>query len=198
VLVAAIDVGSPAKVGWATNEGAKGCGSLDELIELVSAALRAERKVAVGFEAPCWVPRGRAYLRMTANRGGIEARMARPWSAGAGCGSLASGVANAGWFADALYKSYGPVRLTSLLDRYMEGSAQLFVWEAFVSGHLKAVSHEGDAQLAVEAFTEGWPKLCSAVDLEPCVNLLAAAFLAAEHILLPDEIGRAGLVIAAT
>ena len=197
MLVAAIDVGSPAKTGWATNAGQTGCGNLSSLVEIVASEIRAGRQVALGFEAPCWVPRRRDFNRMTANRGGIEAQMSRPWSAGAGCGSLAAGIANASWFANSLHDACGQVDATTLVDRFKRDGSRLMLWEAFVSGTLKSDCHEGDAELAVGAFEASWPTFVSAVDSEESVNLLAATFLASGHLLAVDELGQAGIVVAA-
>lgn len=134
---------------------------------------------------------------MTANRGGVEATMRRPWSAGAGCGALAAGLANMAWILESIHMSVGPVVATTQLDRFQATTSRLFVWEAFVSGDMKALSHEGDAEIAVSAFHNNWPKLISAIDHEPSVNLAAAALLSAGHRVDPDELSLPGLVIAA-
>lgn len=197
MLIAAIDVGSPAKIGWATSRNESGCGHLDPLIDIVAAQLASGKKVALGFEAPCWIPRGRPLNRITANRGGIEARMSRPWSAGAGCGSLAAGIANAAWVFEALLSRCGAVTATVRPDSLLTGKADLLVWEAFVSGKLKAVTHEGDAELAVAAFQSAWPHVVTAVEEEAAVNLLAASLLATGHQIGADEVGQPGVVVAA-
>lgn len=196
MIVAAVDVGSPPKMGWATSEGLTGCGDAGELITQLSTALSQGSKVSLGFEAPLWSPRGRPFLRMTSNRGGVEARLSRPWSAGAGCGALTAALANMSWVFEALASSLGPVQATTQLDHFLDGSAQLFVWEAFVSGKHKASTHAGDAELAVEAFRSAWPALVTAIDHESSVNLAAAALLATGHLVPHGELGLPGLVVA--
>lgn len=197
MLVAAIDVGSPSKMGWASSRGRSGCGDPTDLIADITDALALGLPVCLGFEAPLWAPRSRTFDRMTANRGGVEAKMRRPWSAGAGCGALAAGLANMAWILENMQKSIGPVKATTQLDRFQATGSGLFVWEAFVSGDKKGSNHEGDAEIAVSAFRSNWPKLVSAVDHEPSVNLAAAALLAAGHRVDPDELSLPGLVIAA-
>lgn len=197
MLVAAIDVGSPSKMGWASSRGRSGCGDPSDLIADLTDALVLGLPVCLGFEAPLWAPRGRTFDRMTANRGGVEATMRRPWSAGAGCGALAAGLANMAWILESIHKSIGPVDATTQLDRFQAKASGLFVWEAFVSGDKKASSHEGDAAIAVAAFNRNWPNLASAIDHEPSVNLAAASLLSAGHKVDPDELSLPGLVIAA-
>lgn len=196
MIVAAVDVGSPPKMGWATSEGLKGCGEAQELIAQLTFALSQGVSVSLGFEAPLWTPRGRPFSRMTSNRGGIEARMNRPWSAGAGCGALTAGIANMSWVFQSLANSMGSITATTQLDRFRAGAAPLFIWEAFVSGKHKSLTHAGDAQLAVAAFQRNWPDLGTAIDKEPSVNLAAAALLAAGHTVDQTELGAPGLVIA--
>jgi hypothetical protein len=196
-LVAAIDVGSPSKMGWASSTGTSGCGDPTEFIEHIAYHLDRDRTVALGFEAPLWVPRSRSFSRITANRGGIEAMMRRPWSAGAGCGALAAGIANMASLLETLHRLTGPMPATTQLARLVDGSAKLLIWEAFVSGELKAQTHAGDAELAVTAFETGWPQLRSAVVVEPSVNLAAATLMASGHTVEQDELGMPGIVIAA-
>lgn len=197
MLVAAIDVGSPSKMGWANHDGLSGCGDPKYLIRAIADALSREIPVSLGFEAPLWTPRGRAFNRMTANRGGVEASMRRPWSAGAGCGALGAGIANMAWIFERLEELVGSIKSTTQLGRFQKGEAALLIWEAFVSGDQKASSHEADAEIAVGAFVDAWPNLLSAIEVEPSVNLAAAALLSTGHDIDPNELSLPGVVIAA-
>lgn len=198
MLVAAIDVGSPLKMGWATSQGRAGCGEPTDLIADVVMALSDGIPVCLGFEAPLWAPRNRDFTRMTANRGGIEASMRRPWSAGAGCGALTAGLANMAWVLEQLHSSSGEVQSTTQPSLLMAGDAKLLIWEAFVSGDQKADTHSGDAEIAVGAFQNQWPNLRTAIDHEPSVNLAAAALLATGHRIDVNELALAGVVVSAT
>lgn len=198
MLVAAIDVGSPSKMGWATSQGRFGCGDPIDIIADIVLALTDGIPVCLGFEAPLWAPRSRDFTRMTANRGGIESRMRRPWSAGAGCGALTAGLANMAWVLEQLHSSTGSVESTTQPSRLKSGGARLLIWEAFVSGDQKADTHSGDAEVAVAAFQDHWPDLRSAIDHEPSVNLAAAALLATGHLIATRELGLPGVVVSAS
>lgn len=100
------------------------------------------------------------------------------------------------WVFQSLAQSVGVISATTQLDRFRTGAAPLFVWEAFVSGKHKALTHAGDAELAVAAFQSAWPELGTAIDEEPSVNLAAAALLAAGHHVDQNELGLPGLVVA--
>jgi hypothetical protein len=101
------------------------------------------------------------------------------------------------WIFEALYKFVGAVKATTVPSRLIDGSSQLLIWEAFVSGSLKSLDHEGDAELAVAAFTDAWPDLQTAIADEPAVNLVAGSLLATGHFIASDEFGLAGTVVAA-
>jgi len=197
MFVAAVDVGSPSKMGWAIYDGISGCGDPERFLDSMVDALSREIPVSLGFEAPLWTPRGRTFDRMTANRGGIEAAMRRPWSAGAGCGALGAGIANMAWVFERLRDRVGSIKSTTQPARLHNGDSVLLIWEAFVSGKQKATSHEGDAEIAVGAFRKTWPNLVSAIELEPSVNLAAAALLSTGHDIDLNELSLPGLVIAA-
>lgn len=68
--------------------------ALPELIQALSADLQAGRPVALGFEAPMWVPLRGDPMKVTAARdgdvfvGADGKKVSRPWSAGAGSGAL--------------------------------------------------------------------------------------------------------------
>ncbi len=110
---------------------------------------------------------------------------------------MGAGVANMAWVFESLNNIVDSIRSTTLPSRLLSRDAELLVWEAFVSGDLKAETHNGDAELAVTAFQFRWPNLLSAIPNEPSVNLAAAALLAAGHTIASDEIGTAGVVVAA-
>jgi hypothetical protein len=77
------------KLGWATLPSALTGKDISELVSQVSAALL-EGPVALGFEAPLWTPKRSEVLALTKARQGEGSRS---WSAGAGTGVLATGLA---------------------------------------------------------------------------------------------------------
>jgi hypothetical protein len=106
VLVLCIDVGAPRNLGWADNDGRKGDGTtLATAMRWAGDALSEGRLVALGFEAPLWVPR-RADLAVTnARRGGIERTLNRSWSAGAGASVIAAALVIMPWCFEGLRKA---------------------------------------------------------------------------------------------
>ncbi len=193
----AIDVGAPHNVGWACSDGSTGDGSvLTGALQRGSEELKSGRAISIGFEAPIWVPRRTEFGRITSRRGGVEAEFNRPWSAGAGCGALAAGLGIMSW-TFAKLSSFGPPRLatTRYID-FMKKPSGLLVWEAFVSGRAKAVTHIGDAQSALAAFQVRQGAEPSDVQEEPGLNLAAAALLAAGWTVDVEELGASAFVVA--
>jgi hypothetical protein len=93
-FVLCIDVGGPTKIGWSNSEGNDGSGdNLGEALDYLSKYLRDGGRAALGFEAPIWTPVRPEFARITARRGGVETTYNRAWSAGAGAGALAAGLA---------------------------------------------------------------------------------------------------------
>lgn len=177
--VLCIDVGGPAKIGWADSTGATGSGlELGTALDHVSTRLRQGQPVALGFEAPIWTPRRAELARITSRRGGIETTYNRAWSAGAGTGALGAALALMPWSFARLRDFAGTISVTVDLARFRSGAASLFVWEAFVSGIGKGTSHHDDALLAVRAFLARWPEVPSDVPIEPALNHAVSAAIA--------------------
>lgn len=197
MLVVAIDVGGPEKIGWAGSNGRSGAGAnLDSILRDVADALTQGVPVALGFEAPIWTPRREDLKRITSRRLGAEITFNRAWSAGAGCGAMGAALGLMPWcFAQIAQHTScrsATINPTTFLDR-REG---LFVWEAFVSGHAKAGTHMDDATLALAAFQARELTAPSDVPGEPAVNLAVAALLTSGWRVDLKEIGGAGHVIA--
>jgi hypothetical protein len=155
ISVIAVDVGSLPNIGWwrATKADAgSGGGSLDELVDAIVADFNSGVRVAVGFEAPLFVPMPSEAADLNRQRLGEKGR---PWCVGAGSGALALGVQQASYVFAALARKISP-RVTFAPDELVSGDADLLVWEAFVSGKAKDRSadnrHIDDARRAVEEF----------------------------------------------
>lgn len=176
-----IDVGSPkkGKLGWAC-AGADGnveTGSdLDAAIGRVASRLPVEA-VALGFEAPMFVPARHALLRLTDARAGEGTR---PWSAGAGCGALATGLAIVTYTLGRLREAV-PNASASLNWRTFEPIPRhLLLFEAFVSGGDKGDTHVADAAAAVRclaAYSTLWEIESALGDDGPVLSMLGAALL---------------------
>jgi len=111
-------------------------------------------KVALGFECPLWLPVADDPRELTAAR---EGEHNRPWSAGAGTGSLATGLTEVAWVLRRIRRESGDVRAFLDWKSFQAAGRGLFVWEALVTGRGKSNSHEGDARVAVEAFKNALP-----------------------------------------
>lgn len=197
--VLCIDVGGPAKIGWADSTGATGSGvDLDAALHRASILLRQKHPVAVGFEAPIWTPRREELAKITSRRGGIETTYNRAWSAGAGTGALGAALALMPWSFSRLREIAGEISITIDLMKFHSEEARLFVWEAFVSGIGKGTSHHDDALLAVKAFLARWPEVTSDVTLEPALNHAVTAAIASGLRADMAEISQPAVVVGVT
>jgi hypothetical protein len=198
--VLCVDVGGPTKIGWADSEGQDGTGAnLGAALDGLTALLLAGHRVALGFEAPIWTPVRVELAQITRRRGGVETTYNRAWSAGAGTGALGAALALMPWCLTRIAKGAGPVATTVDLQRFLENGG-LFLWEAFVSGAMKALgtTHHDDARLACEAFVARWPDLRSDVPAEPALNHAVSSALAAGLSIHRDELVMPALVVGIT
>lgn len=181
IAIGVVDVGSPrsGKLGWAIlgpNAAPVMGGDLDAFINQMG-DLGSEWPLAIGFEAPLFIPTRAAAMDVLSGRRGEGSR---PWSAGAGAAvtTAALGVA-----------TYTLARLRALLPG---GSASTdwaepptaagdaLFFEAFVTGAAKGLDHAHDALIAAEAakglFGQVQPYR-SAIDETEVFSLLGAALL---------------------
>ncbi len=178
IVIVCADVGSVAKgnFGWWSSLGESGV-KPSTLGEHVSTALDSGAPVALGFECPLFVPLLDDELFLTSARPGEGSR---PWSAGAGCGALATGLVQTAWVLQDIKR-----HLTRTTPAFISWSAftasgsGLFLWEAFVSGKAKSDSHTADARLGAEAFARSLPDpmSCNAVTCSNVYSLVGAALL---------------------
>ena len=186
-VVFCADVGSVKKMrfGWARRRAPSGDPlfgeSIEDLVRAIVADLCSDELVALGFECPLFVPvRESPYKLAEARRGEGN----RPWSAGAGCAVLATGLTQVLWILRDLRQRLGRKVSTYVRwDRVPEKGPALFLWEAFVSGRAKTVGggnlHAHDALLAVDAFLQALPGLnrVNAIHEDEVHSLVGAALL---------------------
>ncbi len=172
VRVVAVDVGSvKSNFAWAgldlphrqpVGEGGR---HPEGAALAVLEALDNQVPVALGFEAPLMVPVspvGPVNGWMTlgqARKGETVDGRSRPWSASAGSGALATGLAQLAWVLERIGSGSPGLRCTTRPEPWLEGEAELFVWEAFVSGTGKPVpsgitQHAADAAAAADTFAD--------------------------------------------
>jgi hypothetical protein len=156
IVIACADVGTVAKgnFGWWSSLGESG-NRPSALAEHLSAALNAGRPVALGFECPLFAPLLDDELCLTKARPGEGSR---PWSAGAGCGALTTGLVQTAWVLREIRKQLvHPTSAFLSWPAFCASGSGLFLWEAFVSDNAKGISHTDDARLGVEAFAQALP-----------------------------------------
>jgi hypothetical protein len=176
-LIAAVDIGSPmaGKLGWATLPNGYSGADISELVSQVSGALL-EGPVALGFEAPLWIPKRSEVMALTKARQGEGSRS---WSAGAGTGVLATGLAVIPYILAAIREASPSTEVSLDFHNAPSEANHLLLWEAFVSAADKGKSHEDDAMIAAKSFQRACADLPAFQKLapEPCLNLLGAMLL---------------------
>jgi hypothetical protein len=201
--VAVIDIGKPgANFGWAivgdaTAEGA----DIDRCVETLAAALRIG-PLALGFEAPMFVPIRKDPNRLTTTRRGDSGKgmPSRPFSASAGATVLVTGLVVVSYILDTLRPLVPETRATLDWKSPLIGPGQLMLFEAFVTDQRKIADtrHVEDAHLAVAVFQRGMrdpANFKSSVDEPICLNLLGAIILRTGWDTDPAILSRPGLVV---
>jgi len=135
------------------------------------------KKVAIGFECPLFVPVADDPLFLTSARQGDGNRA---WSAFGGAAALATGLAECVWIFEKIRLLAGvPIQPTFSWQELLSQEANLFIWEAFVSGSSKASSHRRDAETATRTFWAEYPEIAkaNAVTAQNPYSLVGAALL---------------------
>lgn len=156
LVVVCADVGSVAKgnFGWWSSREDSGT-KPSTLANHVATALASGIPVALGFECPLFVPLLNDEHCLTKARPGEGSRA---WSAGAGCGALATGLVQVTWLLQEVRQQLAqqmPVFLS--WHSFAAAGSGLLIWEAFVSGAAKRESHTADARAGAEAFMRALP-----------------------------------------
>lgn len=184
LVVAAVDVGAVRNIGyWRDSADGSGGGTkLEELATQVAADLDLGRRVALGFEAPLFVPMPDDSDALNRQRTGERGR---PWCAGAGTGALAMGAQQATWLLSQIARSaQGRPLVTVDCDEFAR-TGGLLLWEAFVSAAGKDRSaldpHIDDARRAVRECRSrlSGPAPLSDITDSSVFSLIGAAALAA-------------------
>ena len=161
--------------GWASRDGDGK--DARTLANALADDLNSERPVALGFECPLFVPiQNDPGLLTSARRGEGD----RSWSASAGALSLAAGLTEAVWILQEvkeLVASAVPAYVS--WSTFREAERGLFLWEAFVTGSAKSVSHVDDAKVAVRCFVEALPQIdeANAIHEDNVQSLIGAALI---------------------
>jgi hypothetical protein len=196
LVVWAADIGSiqMEKFGWCRLAGLsseKTGAKIDEFADGIACDLNDGLRIAVGFECPLFVPVSKESEDLTKARDGEGNH---PWSAGAGCGALTTGLPECVWIFERIReKTTVIVQPTFNWNELCEGNANLFIWEAMITGSsgvkadeiepasLEKTVHENDARIAAFTFLEHQHDIESknAVTAENPFSLVGAALLRA-------------------
>jgi hypothetical protein len=153
--------------------------SIEDLVSGVAEKITSGAKVALGFECPLYVPLRDEPMLLTKARTGEGNRS---WSAGAGCGALATGLVEVTWLLERI-RAKTPKSAAAFLDwrAFEKADAGLFLWEAFVSGKAKGSGHAHDAEIAVQKFRVALPnpELANAITEQRVLSLVGASMLRA-------------------
>lgn len=159
--------------------------SVEQLATNIVIQLAEGRKVALGYEAPLFVPLPLTHEKLGKARDGecTPETGNRPFNAGAGASLFATGIQSLVWVLNRVKSLRSVTTACTSLAQFRSGVAEMLVWEAFVSGTEKAVppSHVGDAKLAVLAFEAAMQntRASSAIREESVFSLAGAAILRA-------------------
>jgi hypothetical protein len=154
--VAVIDIGTPGKnLGWAIDEPDDAGTDLKVRIEILIASLR-EGPVALGFEAPQFVPIRDNPVELTKARDCESGPRLppRPFSAGAGAAVLVTSLVVAPYVLSCLRDKLPQATATFDWRHPLTKPGELLLFEALVTNQGKETPtrHVEDARLAVESF----------------------------------------------
>lgn len=156
-VVYASDAGSVPKgnFSWVTSyDLEKASDDIEALAQGIVADLQAGRPVALGLECVLFIPCPEAAMELGKARSGecTPETGNKPFAASAGACATMTGLPALAWLLRAIHRKCPEVTGTTRWKDFAAGEAQLFVWEAFVSGQEKGDSDHDDARLAIESF----------------------------------------------
>lgn len=181
----AVDVGSLRNVGWArfaSSQPPEGSRSLSDLVDRLAADAANGWSLALGFEAPGFLPVPENPTSLNRARPGEGDR---PWCFGAGAYTTAIGIQQAAWVVRALASRAATTHdiATDWLSwPPAEGPRPVvLLWEAFVSRAAHSPTNDPieDAVTAAHAFLESEHSLKAihAVSCDPRLSLLGTVAL---------------------
>lgn len=172
--------------------------SIESLAASVVHVLRAGEPVALGFEAPLFIP-----VPENPDRLGKARPCDAPspsWSSSVGASVLATAMVQISWILRFIHEQVPDVRVDVQWSPFVEQQDGLLLWEAFVSGATKGATHEEDARSGLQAFCEQLPNPGdpSAAETERPFSVVAAAAIWAGFDLSIEDMRGGCLLVRAT
>jgi hypothetical protein len=138
--------------------------SIAAMASAIVTCLRAGTPVAVGFEAPLFLPVPEAPDALGKARPTDTG--APSWSSQTGACVMATGIVQAAWILRWVFERVPEAPVSLTWENFTAEGAGLLIWEAFVSSTAKGDDHEDDARIGVETFclslpTPGDPELAA-------------------------------------
>jgi hypothetical protein len=168
--------------------------SIEALAVAVVQALQNGEPVALGFEAPMFVPVPDDPNMLGKARPCDEGSPS--WSSQVGASVLATAMVQIPWILDYIRQHAPDVHLHLTWESFEATQTGLLLWEAFISGDAKGDSHEDDACIGVQTFCDQLPTPGEAIAAQtprPFSVLAAAATWAGWE--LPAEDFRSACVL---
>ncbi|MEX2024328.1 MAG: hypothetical protein WD993_04540 [Thermoleophilaceae bacterium] len=158
------------------------------LVDAVAEVLAAGRPVALGFEAPMFVP---------VPEDPAQLAKARPCDAGAaawcsppGGAVLTQALAQVPWILERTHDRVPDTEVHFSWEPFSAAQRGLLLWEAFVSGNAKGETHVEDAENAITAFCAQLPEVGDAIanETQRPFSFVAAAAQWAGFDIVADEL----------
>ena len=168
-----------ARVNPEKPKGIIGSSCIETLSACACRDLTAGRSVALGFEAPLFIPIPTASSRLSRGRGNEGSPS---WAAPPGLTVATLGLHQAAWILRCIadrHRHLVTFRLAPTAWPPKSDATTLFCWEAFVSGTAHSSTHIQDAATAVMAFVNCEESLAdaTAVTADNPLSLIGAAAL---------------------
>ena len=169
----------------------------DLLVQKIAEDLSLDRSVALGFEAPLYIPIPKLSSALSRARPGENSRA---WSAHAGLSVASLGIHQAAWILREIRVKFEHCRVTVDVSQWppSRGQATLFLWEAFVSNAAHSNDHRRDAATAVDFFVRHERELHiqhALTEVETPLSLIGAAVIWSKWSSDVDNLFRETLVL---
>jgi hypothetical protein len=151
---------------------------IHELVEALRRDAATDLDVALGFEAPLFLPVPQEPTELGRARSGEGSR---PYCGGAGPTVTVLGIQQTAWVLRAVAEAFQSHAVTTEWRgwRGRDDRPRLLLWEAFVTAGAKSPTHQGDAATAALAFiqNEGALADANAVSATTPLSLIGAVAL---------------------